>query len=389
MKKLSFLILSLVAIAFTSCEEKYPELGDGLYAEIITNRGTVVAELYFEQTPMTVANFVSLAEGKNEMVDSTYKGKKYYNGIKFHRVIKDFMIQTGDPLGNGTGGPGYKFPDEVVDSLTHKGKGVLSMANSGPDTNGSQFFITLNQTAWLDGKHTVFGEVVKGIEIVEAIGETPVEGSTPRDDIKMNEVNIIRKGKAAKQFDAEKIFKEKLEAHDKAVAEKAQKDAERKMKIAADFAEMKEKATTLDSGLGIYFINEGDGEKPNDGDTVMVNYEGYFTDGGMFDTNNEEKAKDFGVFNPRRASMPGGYGPMAMPYSKDAQMIQGFKEGVMQMKVGDKAVLFIPSHMGYGERAYGPIPANSDLIFVMEVLEIKQEEPAQAQGHSKDDGHGH
>ncbi|RZS93250.1 peptidylprolyl isomerase [Aquimarina brevivitae] len=378
MKKLSFLILSLIAITFTSCEEKYPELEDGMYAEIVTNRGTIVAELFFEQTPMTVANFVSLAEGTNTMVDSTYKGKKYYNGIKFHRVIKDFMIQTGDPLGTGTGGPGYKFPDEIVDSLTHKSKGMLSMANSGPDTNGSQFFITLNQTAWLDGKHTVFGEVVKGMEIVEAIGETPVEGSKPRDDIKMNEVNIIKKGKAAKKFDTDKAFTEKLKEIEAEKEEKAKRDAERSKKIAADFAEKKEKATMLDSGLGIYFITEGDGEKPNDGDTVMVNYEGYFADGTMFDTNNEEKAKDFGVFNPRRAAMPGGYGPMPMPYSKDAQMIQGFKEGALQMKIGDKAILFIPSHMGYGERGAGPIPPNTDLIFVMEMLEVKKEEAAPA-----------
>ena len=159
MKKLSFLII-ILSLSFGACQNKYPDLDDGVYAEFITNKGTFVAKLYNEATPLTVASFVELAEGKNEMVDSLYKGKKYFNGLIFHRVIKDFMIQGGDPLGTGSGNPGFKFPDEIVDTLKHTGKGILSMANSGQNTNGSQFFITQKETPWLDGKHTVFGEIV-------------------------------------------------------------------------------------------------------------------------------------------------------------------------------------------------------------------------------------
>ncbi len=378
MKKLNFLFLTLIALAFNSCEEKYPELGDGVYAEIITNKGTAVAKLYHEATPLTVANFVSLAEGTNTMVDSLYKGKKYYNGIIFHRVIKDFMIQTGDPLGTGTGDPGYKFPDEFVDSLTHKSKGILSMANSGPATNGSQFFITLKETPWLDGKHTVFGEIVSGQDIIDSIGvvETKKPGDKPVSEVKMQEVNIIRKGKSAKAFDANKIFDDKLKALEEEKIEKERISKEQNAKTAARYSELKEKASKLDSGLEIFFINKGDGEQPKQGQLVNLYYQGYFTDGKIFDTNIEELAKEKGTWDQRRASDPRGYAPMKMTYSPEAQMIPGFKEGVLQMKVGDKAVLFIPSHLGYGERGRGPIPPNTDLIFEIELIGIASDETA-------------
>ncbi|GAA4274542.1 peptidylprolyl isomerase [Aquimarina gracilis] len=387
MKKLNLLFLTFIAIALGSCNEKYPELQDGLYAEIKTNKGVAVAKLYHDLTPMTVANFVSLAEGTNTMVDSSYIGKKYYNGIIFHRVIKDFMIQTGDPLGTGTGDPGYKFPDEIVDSLTHKSKGILSMANSGPGTNGSQFFITLKPTPWLNGGHTVFGEIVMGQDVIDSIGTVK---TGPRDkpvgEIKMLEVNIIRKGSDAKAFDTEKAFAEKLKVIEEEKAEKERLEKERDEKIAAKYAELKTKATKLDSGLEILFLNKGTGDKPKIGDKVLVNYEGYLATGKMFDTSYEDKAKEFGVFNPRRPS----YGPMPMPYSPDARMIPGFKEGALQMKnVGDKVILFIPSHLGYAERGAGRvIPPNSDLIFELEMMGIEGPNSV-PQGHAKGDGHGH
>ncbi|MBW1294541.1 peptidylprolyl isomerase [Aquimarina litoralis] len=392
MKKLSFLLLAIIAFTFTNCEEKYPDLSDGLYAEIITNKGTAVAKLYYDATPMTVANFVSLAEGTNTMVDSLYKGKKYYNGIIFHRVIKDFMIQTGDPLGTGTGDPGYKFPDEIVDSLTHKSKGILSMANSGPATNGSQFFITLKETPWLNGKHTVFGEIVSGQEIVDSIGsvETKRPGDKPVSEVKMEQVNIIRKGKDAKAFDAKIAFEDKLKVLEEEKLEKERLMKEKSDKAAAKYADLRKKATKLESGLEILFLNQGDGKKPTPSDEVMLNYAGYFTDGNLFDTNIIELDKEMGKYNPnsRKAQHPMGYAPIKMTYSPEAQMIAGFKEGVQQMKVGDKAVIFIPSHLGYGERGRAPIPPNTDLIFELDLLSIV-DKSATPPGHSKGDGHNH
>src|SRR6056300_424959 len=145
------LYASVLLLTLTSCKTKYPDLEPGLYAEFETNKGTFVAKFYHEATPLTVANFVALSKGTHPRVDSMYQGKPYFNGLTFHRVIKDFMIQGGDPKGDGTGNPGYAFPDEIVDSLSHSGKGILSMANSGPATNGSQFFITLKETPWLNG----------------------------------------------------------------------------------------------------------------------------------------------------------------------------------------------------------------------------------------------
>jgi len=375
MKKLSLLFLALITITFSSCNEKYPNLQEGIYAEIITNKGTAVAKLYHDLTPMTVANFVSLAEGTNTMVDSTYKGKKFYNGIVFHRVIKDFMIQTGDPMGTGAGDPGYKFPDEIVDSLTHKSKGILSMANSGPNTNGSQFFITLKPTPWLNGKHTVFGEVVIGLDVVDSIGVAKtLPGDKPESEIKMLEVNIIRKGSDAKGFDTNAAFTEKLKVLEEEKVEKERIQKEQMEAIAAKFNELKANAEKFESGLEMVFVTKGDGPKPKPTDIINVNYAGFFADGKVFDTNIAEKAKELGIYDEGRAAHPKGYAPIPMPYSPDAQMIPGFKEGAQKMKVGDKAILFIPSHLAYGERGAGPIPPNTDLIFELDVIDIQDPE---------------
>ncbi|WP_025741468.1 peptidylprolyl isomerase [Aquimarina pacifica] len=389
MKKINLLLLAILTVVISSCNEKYPDLQDGIYAEIITNKGTAVAKLYHEQVPMTIANFVSLAEGTNTMVDSLYKGKKYYNGIIFHRIIKDFMIQTGDPLGTGSGDPGYKFPDEIVDSLTHKSKGILSMANSGPNTNGSQFFITLKETPWLNGKHTVFGEIVVGQDLIDSLGVVKTAArDKPVEEVKMVEVNIIRKGASAKAFDAETAFTSQLKAIEEEKAEKERVQKELNSATAAKFNELKATATKLESGLEMVYITKGQGEKPKATDIVNVNYAGYFSDGKVFDTNIAEKAKKLGVFNERRAADPRGYAPIPMPYSPDAQMIAGFKEGVQQMNVGDQAILFIPSHLAYGEKGAGPIPPNSDIIFEIDLVSIKdQSEDNKAHNHEGAD-HG-
>jgi len=207
--KHSMKILTLIIfLSLSSCNDKYPDLGDGLYAEFITNKGTMVAKLTFEKTPVTVANFVALAEGNHPMVDSIYKSKKFYNGITFHRVMDKFMIQGGDPTGTGSGSPGYKFGDEFDETLKHDKPGILSMANSGPATNGSQFFITEIPTPNLDNKHAVFGELVLGLEIQDTISNVKTAArNKPVEDVVIEELNIIRQGFAARNFDAVKLGK--------------------------------------------------------------------------------------------------------------------------------------------------------------------------------------
>lgn len=373
MKKISFLLLCSVFFATTACNEEYPDLEDGMYAEFQTNHGTFLAELYFDATPMTVASFVSLAEGESTMAEEQYRDKPFFDGLVFHRVIKDFMIQGGDPSGTGSGGPGYKFPNEIVDTLTHDSKGILSMANSGPNSNGSQFFVTLKETPWLDGLHTVFGEVVQGQEVVDAIGEVETQqGDRPVEDVVMQEVKIIRKGSAAKNFNASEVLNKELQDFKTETENREREMTEKREAIQQKYDELKAGARDLGNGLQIAFLEESEGPEPNQGDTVMVNYKGFLTSGDLFDTNIAEVAEEHGMLNPRRQEM-GGYAPMPVLYSPDAPMIPGFKDGVQQMKVGDRAVLFIPAALGYGERGAPPvIPPSADLIFEVELVEIQE-----------------
>lgn len=386
MKKVAFL---LVAALFTlaACNDKYPDLKDGLYAEIKTDKGTMVAQLYFEKAPLTVANFVSLAEGTNESVDSTYKGKPFYDGLAFHRIIKDFMIQGGDPQGDGSGGPGYKFYDELSPELKHDTIGILSMANSGYGTNGSQFFITHKPTPHLNGYddqgnpkncenprigcHSVFGKLVNGFDVLDAIANVKVpnpQNGTPETPVKMEKVTIIRKGSAAKNFDAPKVFKKQMDLRQKEEQQVAD-DKEAKLKTVADrFAEEKAKAKTLESGLAYTITQEGDGPKPKVGQKVQVDYAGYFATGELFDTSIKNVAEDWGM---QTREDDASYAPLVMDYGPEAQMIAGFKEGLEQMKVGDKATLFIPYHLGYGERGYAIIPPKTDLVFEVELKGIE------------------
>ncbi len=366
MKNLAILFL-FMSLAFASCQTKYPGLDKGVYAEFVTNKGTFVAKLYNEQAPLTVANFVALSEGTNDMVDSLYKGKPFYDGLTFHRIIKDFMIQGGDPKGDGSGNPGYRFPDEFADSLTHSKKGILSMANSGPGTNGSQFFITLKETPWLNGKHTIFGEIVKGQEIIDSLGtvETAKPGDKPVDPIILQTVSIINtSGTKIPSFTKEM---ENIEL--------AKKEAEaRKTKIGADvavgFEELKGKAQELPSGVKVFFTNKGDGAKPNEGDKILMNYAGYLSNGTLFDSNIREKEEKFEMLSDQKIAR-NSYTPMPSDYSKEARLIPGFREGLLMMSVGDQATIFIPAHLGYGEQgAGGLIPPNSDLVFELELTDI-------------------
>lgn len=368
--KQSLVLITLCSILALGCKSsKYTDLGDGIFADIQTSQGDIIVKLEHQKTPVTVANFVSLAEGNNPFVTDSLKGKNYYDGIIFHRIIKDFMIQGGDPTGTGRGNPGYKFKDEFHDSLVHSGKGILSMANSGPKTNGSQFFITHKETPWLDGKHTVFGEVVNGMDVVDTIAnvEVAAPANKPKTDVVMNKVEIVRNGKEAKKFDAVQIMTDYFAEEEavKAAFEKMKKD------FVTTLEEQKSEAEETASGLGIYSLVQGEGEQPKAGQKVLVNYAGWLPDGELFDSNVEEVAARYNQVNPARRDQ-GGYMPIPMDYGPEARLIPGFKEGLQTMKVGDKIRLFIPSHLGYGAQGAGPIPPNSDLIFDLEITGIQE-----------------
>lgn len=360
------LTLFVIMISLTACKSaKYNDLDDGLYADLQTDRGDILLKLEYEITPITVANFVSLAEGTNPYVDEQFKDKRFYDGLKFHRIVDDFIIQGGDYRGNGTGDPGYKFEDEfTMDengnlALSHDGPGVLSMANSGPDSNGSQFFITHKETKFLDGVHTVFGHVVFGQEVVD---------SMKQDDV-IQKVEIIRIGKQAKSFDASAEFIayfDQIEARQKLAQEARQKQKEALVQFVKD---NEADAKVLTSGLRIISLEEGSGVKPVAGSKVNVYYAGFFTTGDLFDSNIKELAKAYDKYDRRRDQM-GGYKPMPTDYSPDAALIAGFKEGLQNMNYGDKVLILVPSHLGYGEQgSRGVIPPNADMWFQLEIVD--------------------
>lgn len=363
------LLTSFIALA--SCKAQYPDLEDGLYAEFITTEGVMVAKLAHEKAPITVANFVSLAEGTNTMVDSVYKGKKFYNGLIFHRVINEFMIQAGDPTGTGGGSPGYKFKDEFHPDLKHDKPGILSMANSGRHTNGSQFFITEIPKPHLDNGYNIFGELVIGLDIQDSISnvKTASGGDRPIQDVVIKELNIIRKGKDAKSFDAPNTFNNHF-------AEAERKEKEKKAKIDAVIKASKEKfnkqqakAITLSSGLQFIVTEKGSGEKLSANANVLTHYAVYFEDGKLLQTSKLEIAEALDAVNEKRKAAD-QYQPITADIGPDASMIPGFKEGLQQLNVGDKATLFIPYHLAYGEAGSRGIPGKSNIIFEVEILEL-------------------
>lgn len=359
MKNITILLLS-IATFFISCSKSHDNLKEGLYAEIETAKGNMIVKLEFEKVPNTVANFVTLAEGKNPFVSNEFKGKPFYDGLKFHRVIPDFMVQCGDPMGDGTGGPGYKFKDEFHPDLIHSKAGILSMANAGPSTNGSQFFITHKETPWLDNMHTVFGEVVEGLEVINTI-ET--------DDV-IEKITIIRIGNAAKKFDAVKIFKNYYSSVAKEIKEaeeKAQQITENKIK---EITTLKATGTKTKSGLIYQIIKKGTEKKPANGTQVLIHYAGYLENGQLFDTSYEDVAKLHGKFDQNRANQNGYAGfPVTIG---NLPFIPGFNEGINLMNYGDKLMLYIPSNLGYGEQGAGDaIPPNTNIIFEVELLENK------------------
>ena len=371
MRQMNLIALLSAMFVFFSCNSQkkaYKDLGDGLFADIETTKGHIVVKLNYKEVPTTVANFVTLAEGKNNFVKVEYKGKPFYNGTIFHRVIDGFMIQGGDPTGTGMGDPGYRFEDEFVPSLKHSKKGILSMANSGPNTNGSQFFITQVPTPHLDGRHTVFGETVKGEEVIDAIAKAPRNGQDrPNEDIKIKNITIVANGKDAEKFDAVKVF----DSYFKSVAEREKEKEERVKRASAKFLEdikvQEPQAKVLPSGVKIFTINNGEGKQPKQTEFAMVNYAGYLRNGALFDSNIKEVEESYGKYQAMREQQ-NGYQPIPFPYTPSAQLIPGFKEALLTMKVGDKIRVFIPATLGYGEAGAGDvIPPNSDLIFDIEI----------------------
>lgn len=367
MKK-SILLLSLVLTAsLFSCKEEKNNLPDGLYAQIETNKGTIITQLFYDKAPITVANFITLAEGKNQFItNENLKNKPFYDGLKFHRVIPEFMIQGGDPLGTGSGDTGYKFADEFNEMKFDKG-GVLAMANNGPATNSSQFFITHVETPWLQGKHTIFGQVVEnGMEVVNQIEQGDY----------MVKVTIIRNGEAAKKFDAAKTFRDyyTLEAENQKNKLALERAANAKYQAVFDqkvaqFDALKAKATTTPTGLKYVITKKAGGKKPSAGANIFIHYAGYLENGSLFDSSIQDILKTYGKLDESRAAQ-GGYQPIPFQYGKKDGLIPGFIEGIEQLSFGDKATIFIPSRLGYGEAgAGGIIPPNSNIIFEIELLE--------------------
>ncbi|WKL47983.1 peptidylprolyl isomerase [Flavobacterium pectinovorum] len=308
---------------------------NGIYAKFNTSKGSILVKLTHDLTPGTVGNFVALAEGNMENKVKP-QGQKFYDGLTFHRVIPDFMIQGGCPKGTGTGDPGYKFDDEFHPSLKHDRPGVLAMANSGPASNGSQFYITHVPTSWLDGKHTVFGHVIEGQDVVDAVAQGD----------NLDAVEIIRVGEEAEKWNA-------IEAFVGLKGARLKRDAALKAESEAKMEQLAAGFDRTESGLRYKMINKGEGKKAEAGKTVSVHYEGSLENGKVFDSS-----------YPRKKPIEFRLG--------QGQVIEGWDEGIALLQVGDKARFVIPSDLAYGAAgAGGVIPPNATLIFDVELMDVK------------------
>lgn len=325
-------ILTIIFALLVSFQAQ-AKLPDGLYAELHTNQGDIIVQLEFEKTPLTVINFVGLAEGKKK--SNQQSGKPFYDGLKFHRVIDNFMIQGGDPKGNGTGGPGYKFIDEITD-LKHDSAGVLSMANSGPDTNGSQFFITHVATPWLDSKHTVFGHVVKGLPVVNAI---------KKDDF-ISKIKIIRIGDKAKNFKTHEVaFQKQQQKYDKIGKQKLVKNAQKFLQ----FVQQNYKNAQLNNaGYFAQIKQTGTGNQPKKGDII-------------------EAQLAINLANGTVVKKPGK--PLKFRLGT-GQVIDIIEKALLSMKLAEKRILIATYQQVYGNAKVGGLPKDAIFIFDLELLAI-------------------
>ena len=348
--KLKFILFFLLNSIIFSCNNQFNELEDGVYAEINTSLGTMLIQLNYKETPVTVANFIALSKGTHPDVKQDFKEKKFYNGLIFHRVMDKFMIQGGCPLGNGSGNPGYTFDDEINPNLKHDKPGILSMANSGPATNGSQFFTTEVPTPWLDGKHTVFGQVISGIEIQDKISNVKTAiANRPENDVIINSVKIIKIGESANNFDEVSVWineEPKLEKR-RIEIEKAKRE-----ELTKQLEKLSKGYTSTTSGLKYKILVSTKNKKAVNGNNVKVHYTGKLMDGNIFDSS-------------IRRNLPFEF------KIGEGRVIRGWEEALQILRVGEKASFIIPSNLAYGPRgAGGVIPPDATLIFEIELLEI-------------------
>lgn len=385
MKKVFYIILTaFILVGCTSA--KYKDLNEGLYAEIKTNKGDVLLELYSNDVPLTVANFVSLAEGTNTRTTDSIRGDHFYDGIRFHRVVNSFIIQGGDPTETGRGTAGYRFGDEFTKDKNgallykHDDAGILSMANSGPDSNGSQFFITHKPIPHLDGKHSVFGKTIVNSTQLSALKnqfKDSLQLEKAIDSLRMVVVNsiqqfdtiktieIIRIGPKANSFDGGEVFEAELVKYNENQKDKKQQLADAEVARYSKYLENKKDflskmnesdAEKTDSGLRFLMLKSNpSGKKVVDNKPIKSHFDLYTADGTKIQST-RDGSRPF-VFQLDDAEKP---------------MITGFKEGAAKMREGEKARLFIPYYIGFGEAKYGPFPAKSDLVFEIEILEISK-----------------
>lgn len=316
---------------------------DGLYAQISMEKGEILCRLDFEKAPLTVANFVGLAEGHYNKIGEG----PYFDGLNFHRVELGFVIQGGDPAGNGTGGPGYEFPNEIHSELLHDRAGILSMANAGPDTNGSQFFITLGDASFLDGSYSVFGHVCEGLELVQKVQK----GDS------MKQVRILRKGAKAEAF---RPSWEDFQAMIKKIDEKkhaAQGEVRETLLEHMSKTWPGKEIHHDDNGLSYIILEEGQG--PSGSEAGAAEYSMHYTlwvpqkDGSMAKL---DSSIDRGE-------------PLSI---RPEQVVKGWGLSLPQMCVGEKRALLIPGELGYGKRGSPPvIPPNSYLLFEMQTMSFK------------------
>ena len=382
--------IALFFILFISCiPAKYRGLKEGIYAEIVTNKGNILLELYTEKVPKTVANFVALVEGTNGKLLDSLKGKNFYEGIIFHRVVPNFVIQGGGFSSSGKKSAGYVFTDEFPRNedgnliYKHDDQGVFSMANGGKGTNNSQFFITHRAIPHLNGKHSVFGKtIINSLERKElqkkhtdslqlkraiTLARMTVVNKIVQNDT-INTVGIIRIGATAKNFNAAVVFAAE-ENKFKSAEESSAKEVEAKKEIAEEkryatylkkkiiFLEEKNESQARKTGTGlrVLILKETSGKRVLASQKVTAKYTVFTADGKR--VKSSEDLDKPTVFDLNDTSRP---------------MISGLKEGILSLKEGEKARLFIPYMIGFGNKKFGPFPAKSDLVFEVEILKISK-----------------